>query len=144
MKKVCVLMAAYNGSTWIEEQIESILSQKNVAVNIFISVDFSADDTLNICIEYGRKYKNVHILSYGDSYGSAASNFFRLIRDVDISEFDYIAFSDQDDFWLPEKISEAISCMNNAGADCYASNLTLWENGKVGAKLKKKSEATRF
>ena len=137
-------MAAYNGATWIEEQIESILSQKNVAVNIFISVDFSADDTLNICIKYGRKYKNVHILSYGDSYGSAASNFFRLIRDVDISEFDYIAFSDQDDVWLPEKISEAISCMKNAGADCYASNLTLWENGKVGAELKKSQQQRDF
>ncbi len=43
--KIAVLLAAYNGMEWIEEQIASILSQKGVSIKIFISVDLSSDRT---------------------------------------------------------------------------------------------------
>ena len=43
--KVAILMAAYNGRKWIEEQLHSIWSQENVLIDIYISVDLSTDDT---------------------------------------------------------------------------------------------------
>ena len=144
MKKICILLAAYNGALWIGEQLESILSQSGVEVSVFISVDFSDDNTFEICNDYKRRFNNVHVLEYGDSYGSAALNFFRLVRDVDASSFDYIAFSDQDDVWLPEKMHRAINVLSNEGADCYASDLTLWENGKIGKKLTKSQKQRMY
>ena len=47
--KVAVLLAAYNGEKYIEEQIQSILDQKNIDIYIYISIDESTDKTLEIC-----------------------------------------------------------------------------------------------
>lgn len=48
MIKVAILLAAYNGSNWINEQIDSILTQKEVNVKIFVSCDLSTDNTLEV------------------------------------------------------------------------------------------------
>ena len=47
--KVLILMATYNGRQWIEEQIESILSQNSVDISIIIRDDGSDDGT----VEFG-------------------------------------------------------------------------------------------
>ena len=44
--KVAILMASYNGQQWIDQQIESIFSQKNVEVELFIRDDKSTDETI--------------------------------------------------------------------------------------------------
>jgi rhamnosyltransferase len=43
--RVAVLMATYNGEVWLQEQIDSILEQKDVDVTLFVSDDSSADGT---------------------------------------------------------------------------------------------------
>lgn len=45
LPRVAVLLAAYNGMPWIEEQISSILAQVDVSVGLFISIDPSTDST---------------------------------------------------------------------------------------------------
>ena len=47
--KVAVLLAAYNGMQWIEEQLASILCQSGVDVSIHISIDTSNDGTEAWC-----------------------------------------------------------------------------------------------
>ena len=95
MNKIAVLLAAYNGERWIQEQINSILTQKKVDVTVYVSLDLSNDKTLDIIETY--KKKSVILLPYGDKFGAAAPNFYRLIQDVDFQNYDYIALSDQDD-----------------------------------------------
>lgn len=127
-KKVAVLLAAYNGVEWIDEQINSILLQKDVIVTIFISVDLSSDCTYEYIND---KYinENVIILPYGKKFGGAASNFFRLIVDVDVDAFDYISFSDQDDVWNNDKLASAIHRLSDF--DAYSSNVTaFWSDGR--------------
>ncbi len=77
---VAILLAAYKGMEWIEEQIASILSQKSVFIKIFISVDLSNDRTYECCQDLARKEVRVEVLTYGERYSGAAKNFFRLIR----------------------------------------------------------------
>ena len=77
---VAVLLAAFNGIKWIEEQIESILNQKDVNLDIYISIDLSNDGTYEWCEELAIKNSNVNILPYGNHFGSAGKNFFRLIK----------------------------------------------------------------
>jgi len=135
---ICVLLAAYNGQNWIQEQIDSILSQKDVKVSLFISVDLSTDDTYSLCNNYENKYKNVSVLPYGDSFSSASKNFFHLFKYVDIEGFDYVALSDQDDIWMPEKLERAVSTLLNCECDAYSSDvMAFWSSGKT--KLIKKS-----
>ncbi|MCE9909962.1 glycosyltransferase [Hafnia paralvei] len=130
MKKIAVLLAAYNGSLWIEAQINSILQQKNVDVTIYISVDISHDNTLSLCECFASSNERIKVLGYGEKFGGAAANFYRLIKDVDFSSFDYVAFADQDDLWLDDKLE--ISCSFLAEYyDVYSSNVVaFWPDGR--------------
>ena len=128
---VAVLLAAFNGIKWIEEQIKSIFNQKDVNIHIYISVDLSNDGTYEWCQELALKNGNINILPYGDHFGGAAKNFYRLIKEVDISSYDYISLADQDDIWFTDKISRAIKIINVRKLDGYSSNvIAFWQNGR--------------
>jgi rhamnosyltransferase len=129
--KIAVLLAAYNGARYIEEQLETILMQESVDIKIFISVDLSQDNTYDLCVEFSKLHGNIVTLPYGAQFGGAAENFFRLIRDVDFSEYDYISFADQDDIWSSTKLSHALFIMKKFGVDGYSSNVTaFWPDGR--------------
>ncbi len=97
--QVAVLLAAYNGTQWIEEQLASILAQSVVKVTVYISVDASTDETETWCAEFAADHPNIFVLPSGFRFGGASRNFFRLIRDVDLQAYDYVSFADQDDIW---------------------------------------------
>jgi len=98
--KIAVLLSAYNGLAYLSPQVESIVSQQQVEITLFVSVDFSNDGTQLWFEELANSIHVVRVLSYGQRFGSAALNFYRLLRDVDFSDFDFIAFADQDDIWM--------------------------------------------
>ena len=129
--KVAVVLAVYNGIDWIQEQLESILIQKNVAVTIFISIDPSTDQSEMFCRKFAIEYENIKVLPNAGKYGGAAKNFFRLIRDVNFSDFDYLAYADQDDIWFKEKLDNAINTIVKTKSDGYSSNvIAFWSDGK--------------
>jgi rhamnosyltransferase len=135
---IAVLLAAYNGMKWIEEQIDSIIKQEDVDIDIYISVDVSSDGTYEWCQNLALKNTKINVLPYGDYFGGAAKNFFRLIRDVDFGNYDYISLADQDDIWLPRKISRAVKLITEGKLDGYSSNvIAFWEDGRE--KIVKKS-----
>lgn len=136
--RVAVLLAAYNGEQWISDQINTILMQKDVYIDLFVSVDVSTDKTFILLKKHQLSSPNIIILPYGQKFGGAARNFFRLIRDVDFSKYDYVAFSDQDDLWLPQKLAYAINKIKDNDLDAYSSDvIAFWKNGNT--KLIKKS-----
>lgn len=129
--KVAVLLAAYNGMAWIEAQLDSILKQTNVCASVFISVDTSTDGTEAWCADYAQHHASISLLSPAGRFGGASRNFFRLIRDVDFSTFDYVAFSDQDDIWHPDKLQRAVAVLAPGHHDAYSSNVTaFWPDGQ--------------
>jgi rhamnosyltransferase len=103
MNNVLVLMTTYNGEKYLPEQINSILSQENVNVSILIRDDGSNDGTLKILKKFA---KNKKIAWYQGNHCGPALGFMELIQHA--GGADYYAFSDQDDFWLPSKLNEAI------------------------------------
>jgi rhamnosyltransferase len=130
MKKIrCViLLATYNGEKYIIEQINSIKKQKDVHTTVFVSDDMSTDSTLEILQSF--KDDKFVLLDNVGRMGSASQNFFRLIRDVDFVDYDYIAFADQDDIWHEDKLARAIKEISEKGLGGYSSNVTaFWENG---------------
>ncbi|MGL6242074.1 glycosyltransferase [Pseudomonas sp.] len=129
---IAVLLAAYNGMQWIEEQLVSILDQAGVDVTIYISIDPSTDGTEAWCAAYSAEHPNVVLLPEAGKFGGASRNFFRLIRDVDFSHYDFIAFADQDDSWLPDKLQRATRVIRSRHCDAYSSNVTaFWSDGKT-------------
>lgn len=129
--KFAVLLAAYNGIEWIEEQVDSILGQNNVEVRLYISIDPSSDGTTEWCETLANRESRVVLLPGVDVFGDAAKNFFRLIKDVDFSGFDYVSFADQDDVWLNDKLISAHKQIIANNADAYSGNvLAFWMNGR--------------
>lgn len=105
-KKICVLMSTYNGDQFLEEQIESILKQKNVKIELLVRDDGSNDKTQSIL----DKYKNRGQLSWynGKDLG-CANSFWDLI--LNSPNADYYAFADQDDYWLDNKLARAVEIL---------------------------------
>jgi len=129
--KIVILLAAFNGKQWLKQQIDSILNQKNSNLTIFISIDPSTDNTESLCRKLAEADMEVSILPDIGKFGGAAPNFFRLIHDVDFSDCDYIAFSDQDDIWHPDKLSRAVQMLTANNCDGYSSNFTaFWSDGR--------------
>ncbi|GKU31641.1 glycosyltransferase [Clostridium folliculivorans] len=109
---VTILMSTYNGSKYLEQQIQSIMNQDIGInnINILIRDDNSKDDTNTILKRFENQNNNINVIN-GENLGPAYS-FWELIRKVDL-ESDYYAFSDQDDIWLPDKISSAIKVVQS-------------------------------
>jgi rhamnosyltransferase len=129
MNRCLILLATFNGATFIQEQLESILNQENIDFHILVSDDMSTDNTINLVKKYSSS--KITILPNFRRMGSASQNFFRLIRDANVENFDYIAFSDQDDIWLCNKLSNAINYLDNNNVDAYSSNvMAFWDSGK--------------
>jgi hypothetical protein len=106
---VDVLLATYNGERFVREQIESILAQTHTNFKILASDDGSKDRTATILKELSTEAPQ-HVFTLPDNTptGHPKRNFLRLMK---ASSADYLCFSDQDDVWLPEKISLTIQAM---------------------------------
>ncbi|STX27703.1 putative glycosyl transferase [Legionella beliardensis] len=129
--KCAVLMAVYNGMQFIEQQITSILGQEKINVTVFVSIDLSTDDSENWLNALAKRDSRIIILPYGERFGGAARNFFRLIRDVDFADYDYIAFADQDDIWHADKLARAVHVLQHRAYDAYSSNvIAFWPDGR--------------
>lgn len=108
MKKLAVLLAAYNGERYIAQQLDSLLNQTFQDFSLYIHDDGSEDGTLLILQDYARRYPGqIHLLDYAPVHG-AKDNFLSLLRQV---EAEYYMFCDEDDYWLPEKIQLSMERM---------------------------------
>ena len=140
--RFAVCLAAYNGMDYIEEQINSIESQLNVDIQIFVSVDRSTDGSERFLTLRALADPFLTLLPLGHTFGSAGPNFYRLLRDVNLSGFDYISFADQDDIWHPDKLWRAHCLMSQQRAVGYSSNvIAFWPSGKK--QLVHKAQAQR-
>lgn len=127
---VLVLMAVKNGLPYLPEQLDSILSQNNCHVNILISDDQSTDGSLEYANKRAQIGNNIRVLSTTQSFGSPAKNFHHLIINADVRHYDYVAFSDQDDIWLPDKLFRHSQLAVDHKAEGVSSNVTaFWPNG---------------
>ena len=132
LKHFAVCLAAYNGMAYISEQIKSILLQKNVDLQIFISVDRSSDGTEIFLTEWALREPRLTLLGYGKKFGGAGPNFYRILREVNLDNFDYLSFADQDDLWHQDKLFRAHCVMKEQSTLGYSSNFTaIWPNGQV-------------
>lgn len=131
LPRAVVCLAAFNGMEWLPAQMDSILSQVGVSVKVVVSVDRSSDGTEAWMDARALEENRLIVLPHGEQFGGAARNFFRLLRDTDLRNTDYVSFADQDDLWPPEKLVRAHKALLKTGADGYSSNVTaFWLDGR--------------
>lgn len=96
--RISVVMAAYNGELYIDQQIRSILSQLGADDEIIISDDHSSDSTIDL-IE-ALQDSRIKLVFPDDSRGPIA-NFEHGLTHATKA---VVVLSDQDDIWLPDRI----------------------------------------
>ena len=119
-----ILMATYKGAAYLREQLDSIAAQHHTHWALWISDDGSTDDTQAICEAFAAQHRShrVHLLT-GPARGPTA-NFFHLLQSVQSQEpSDLYAFADQDDVWLPEKLSRAVAALQGLDAEPHQPTL---------------------
>lgn len=110
MSKVVILLSTYNGISYLRDQIDSILNQKDVDIHLVIRDDGSSDDTCEILKMYASKYSNISLLI--ENNVGCEKSFESLYKYVHKNcQADYYAFADQDDVWFPEKLSRSIAVL---------------------------------
>lgn len=107
--KVTVLLSTYNGSKFLQEQLNSLYEQTYPEIRILVRDDGSTDSTRSMLgIEQSKG--RVDILEGHNNLGPALS-FFELLRSAASTATKYVAFCDQDDVWHPQKIAHAVSTL---------------------------------
>lgn len=121
---ISVCMATYNGGPYIKEQLESILCQIGVNDEVIISDDMSTDNTFDVIESF--QDPRIHIYKHTSDHGFA-KNFENALNHASGK---YIFLSDQDDFWMPDKVQTTLDYLKKYDfvvSDC----ITIDSNGKV-------------
>lgn len=114
---VAILLCTYNGARFLVSQLESIESQHHENWFVVASDDGSTDQTLEILKEYQSRWPEGKLAIRGGPQKGFCQNFLSLACD-DRIKADYYAFCDQDDVWLPTKLTTAMrSILKNQKSD---------------------------
>lgn len=97
---VSIILPVLNGERYIPEQIDSILAQTYSNLELIVCDDCSADRTAEIVREYMRKDSRVRLVQNERNLKVSAT----FQTHCHLCHGEFIAPSDHDDFWLPEKI----------------------------------------
>ena len=100
--RISIAMATFNGEKYLREQLDSIYSQTLLPYEIVAADDCSTDRTTEILEEYRIK-KGLKYLVNEHNIG-VVKNFEKAIS---LCQGDYVALSDQDDIWFPEKLEKS-------------------------------------
>lgn len=122
MDRIVVMMSSYNGEKYIKEQIDSILTQEGCEISLRVRDDGSKDSTIAILEEYAESKKLTWFTGTNLNF---AKSFMTLLSTCS-DEYDFYAFSDQDDVWKKDKLAAAIEHLRGiAEPALYCCNAEL-------------------
>jgi len=120
---VSVVLSTYNGEKYLAEQIDSILKQTDRPLELVISDDASTDRTKEVLKGYA---DNPLVTIFYQPKNLGLTRSFESA--CDHSKGELIAFSDQDDMWLPDKIEKLVAAIGDHPL-VYSDSLLVDENG---------------
>lgn len=113
MSVVTIVMTTYNGEKYVGEQIDSILSSTCKDFLLQIHDDGSTDSTMDILKKYADRYPEIIHIYRNKSNLGVTRNFLNAICRT---ATDYVMLCDQDDVWMPNKITDTLARMRNMEA----------------------------
>lgn len=124
---VSVVMCTYNGAAFAEEQVLSIIHQDYPLFELIIQDDRSTDGTWEILENLANRYPLIRLfrneinLGYNKNFESAMKH----------AQGDFVALSDQDDIWLPQKISRSMEAFASDEVILVHNRSVRLENGNL-------------
>lgn len=114
---ISVAMATYNGGPYLQDQLKSLAEQESSPLELVITDDGSKDDTVSLIKSFARHApfpvrfeQNTERLGYGRNFLKAAT----------MCKGTHVAFCDQDDVWLPHKLSQVSAVLTTKDYDLVA------------------------
>lgn len=123
-----ILMATYNGEKYVKEQIDSIIHQTYENWKLLIRDDNSTDKTLEILKEYEKKDKRIKVIEDKKGNLGFVKNFEELLN---YSNKEWVMFSDQDDYWLENKIEKYVPILNSNPKDILKKPILIHSNSFI-------------
>jgi glycosyltransferase involved in cell wall biosynthesis len=105
---VSVAMATYNGARYLEQQLESIASQTLPPAELVVHDDGSSDETVDLLTTFARNSPFPVQVRVSEASGGFAEAF---LHAATLCTGEFVAFSDQDDVWLPEKLATVVAAL---------------------------------
>ena len=121
---ISIVLCTYNGELYLEEQLNSILNQTYPNIEVIVSDDASTDATKRILKEY--EQRNKFKIYYQPTNLGYIHNFAFALSKANGA---FIALSDQDDIWQPNKIETLHGCFEEADLLVYSNSLLIDESG---------------
>ncbi|WP_446012005.1 glycosyltransferase [Candidatus Electrothrix sp.] len=103
--KVSIAMATYNGGDYLAAQLESLTKQEFLPCELVVCDDQSNDNTVAILESFSKSAPFPVLITRNEKNIGAIENFFKAAKKC---SGEWICFCDQDDVWLPNKISSAV------------------------------------
>lgn len=141
MDDIQILMAVYDGAPFLPDQLRSLSSQSTVGWRLLASDDSGGADSRDIIERFAVDVPQQVRVIRGPKSGFAA-NYLHLIRHAEPGP---VAFADQDDVWLPDKLARAREALDELPADrpgLYCARLQPW-NGTEGDRQRPMPKRTR-
>lgn len=104
MAKVSVIVPVYNGAATIGRALDSVFAQTFADFEVVVTDDGSTDDTPAVLAGYGRR---IRVVTQPNRGLPAARN-----AAIGASSGEYIAFIDDDDEWMPEKLARSAAVLD--------------------------------
>lgn len=108
-------MATYNGEKFLAQQIESIQKQTFKEWNLLIRDDGSSDKTCDIIRNFTAKDSRIRFINENEHHNLGVIKSFFTLVNYEVADFYF--FSDQDDVWLPEKLSVSLEAAKHKASD---------------------------
>lgn len=128
--KISVVMPVYQVEKYLEEAVESVLSQDYTNWELFLLVRESEDESLGIAERYEKQCPKIHVIKDRENAIGLARN-----RGMVEADGEYLLFMDADDY-LPDQavFSRYVNLANKTGTDIVVSNYArLWKDRSLPA-----------
>ena len=118
-----VALCTYNGESFLQEQLNSILNQSEPIDEIVICDDHSSDATVKIINNYQTKFPEIIKLHINEVSLGPIKNFEKAIG---LCNGEIIFLSDQDDVWVKDKVKKITKkFQGNPSLDAVFTNANL-------------------
>lgn len=102
-------MSVYNGSSFLDQCIESVLKQTFTDFEFLIVDDTSTDSSLEMIFSWARKDSRISVIKNNSNIGLTKS----LNKAIEMAKGEYIARIDADDLCYPERLERQVAFLES-------------------------------
>ena len=125
-REVSIIVPVYNCEAYLEDSLQSVLSQTYPHWELILVDDGSTDRSAAICERYAANDERIKLIRQKNAGVSAARN-----RGMKHAAGAYITFLDADDIYAPEHLHLMVETMEKTGVDLVDTGFLLFNDNRI-------------